>query len=44
MVFYKVCIGYRKGIKNFRRYSIGTVDMYLCMCVCAICECTLPNQ
>ena len=44
MVFYKVCIGYRKGIINFRRYSIGTVNMYSCMCVCVICECTLPNQ
>ena len=29
---------------NFRRYSIGTVNMYSCMCVCVICECTLPNQ
>ena len=44
MVFYKVCIGYRKGIINFRRYSIGTVNMYSCMCVCVICECTLPNH
>ena len=44
MVFYKVCIGYRKGIMYFRRYSIGTVTMYLCMCVCVICACALPNQ
>ena len=44
MVFYKVCIGYRKGIMYFRRYSTGTINMYLCMCVCVICECTLPNQ
>ena len=33
MVFYKVCVGYRKGIINFRRYSIGTINMYSCMCV-----------
>ena len=31
MVFYKVCIGYRKGIINFRRYSIGQL---ICICVC----------
>ena len=28
MVFYKVCIEYRKGIIIFRRHSIGTVNMY----------------
>ena len=44
MVFYKVCRGYGKGIMYFRRNSIGTVNMDLCMCVCVICECTLPNQ
>ena len=43
MVFYKVCVGYSKGIINLR-YSIGTVNMYSRMCVCVICECTLPNQ
>ena len=33
MVFYKVCIGYRKGSINFRRYSIGTVNICIHVCV-----------
>ena len=36
MVLYKVCIEYRKGIMYFRKYSIGTVNMYLLMYVLSV--------
>ena len=42
MVFYKVCTRYKEV--NSGRFSLGAINMYLCMCVCVICECTLPTS